>query len=205
MKTRILVLASCLLAFASQAQQTKKELWKWTDANGVVHFSDVPGPGAVKVNLTVSEAQPRPAGSGPAASPASSTPDDSSPAVTVNYTSLEILQPEDQASYFEADVTVSVRLRSEPALAGDDTLRLYLDGESVAGPPNSLEYTLSGLDRGTHTLTAQIVNASGKEQIRSRPVVFYIKQVTTIAPRAVGPNVKPPPSARPPRPTPTGG
>jgi hypothetical protein len=125
--------------------------------------------------------------------------------VTVNYTSLEILQPEDQASYFEADATVSVRLRSEPALAGDDTLRLYLDGESVAGPPNSLEYTLSGLDRGTHTLTAQIVNASGKEQIRSRPVVFYIKQVTTIAPRAVGPNVKPPPSTRPPRPTPRGG
>ncbi len=205
MKTRILVLASCLLAFASQAQQTKKELWKWTDANGVVHFSDVPGPGAVKVNLTVSEAQPRPAGSGPAASPASSTPDDNSPAVTVNYTSLEILQPEDQASYFEADATVSVRLRSEPALAGDDTLRLYLDGESVAGPPNSLEYTLSGLDRGTHTLTAQIVNANGKEQIRSRPVVFYIKQVTTIAPRATGPNVKPPTSTRPPRPTPRGG
>jgi hypothetical protein len=202
MKTRILVLLSCLLAFASQAQETKKELWKWTDSNGVVHYSDVPGPGAVKVDLTVTEAQPRPVVAAPAAGPSSSTPSKPAAPATVTYTSLEIWQPEDQTSYFEADTTVNVRLRSDPAIAADDSLLLYLDGKLVEGPRNSLEYSLSGVERGAHSLTAQVLDIKGKEKIRSKSVVFYIKQTTTIAPRAVGPNVKPPPSVRP---TPRGG
>jgi hypothetical protein len=202
MKTRILVLLSCLLAFASQAQETKKELWKWTDSNGVVHYSDVPGPGAVKVDLAVTEAQPRPAVAAPAAGPSSSTAAKPAAPATVTYTSLEIWQPEDQASYFDADTTVNVRLRSDPAIAADDSLLLYLDGKLVEGPRNALEYSLSGVERGAHSLTAQVLDIKGKEKIRSKSVVFYIKQTTTIAPRAVGPNVKPPPSVRP---TPRGG
>ena len=202
MKTRILVLLSCLLAFASQAQETKKELWKWTDSNGVVHYSDVPGPGAVKVDLTVTEGQPRPTVAAPAAGPSSSTAAKPAAPATVTYTSLEIWQPEDQTSYFEADTTVNVRLRSDPAIAADDSLLLYLDGKLVEGPRNALEYSLSGVERGAHSLTAQVLDTKGKEKIRSKSVVFYIKQTTTIAPRAVGPNVKPPPSVRP---TPRGG
>jgi hypothetical protein len=202
MKTRILILVSCLLAFASQAQEAKKELWKWTDSNGVVHYSDVPGPGAVKVDLTVIEGQPRPTVAAPAAGTASSTPAKPSAAATVSYASLEIWQPADQTSYFEADTSVNVRLRSDPALAADDSLLLYLDGKLIEGPRNALEYTLSGVERGAHSLTAQILDNTGKEKIRSKSVVFYIKQVTTVAPRAVGPNVKPPPNARP---TPRGG
>jgi len=202
MKTRILVLLSCLLAFASQAQESKKELWKWTDSNGVVHYSDVPGPGAVKVDLTVTEGQPRPTVAAPAAGPSSSTAAKPAAPATVTYTSLEIWQPEDQASYFEADSTVNVRLRSDPAIAADDSLLLYLDGKLIEGPRNALEYSLSGVERGAHSLTAQVLDIKGKEKIRSKSVVFYIKQTTTIAPRAVGPNVKPPPSVRP---TPRGG
>jgi hypothetical protein len=202
MKTRILVLASCLLAFASQAQQAKKELWKWTDSNGVVHYSDVPGPGAVKVDLSVTEGQPRPTVAAPAPVTASSTPAKSTAAATVTYTSLEIWQPENGASFFGADATVNVRLRSEPQVSSDDSLLLFLDGKLVEGPTNAVDYTLSNLERGAHSVTAQILDVKGKEKIRSQPVVFHIKQVTTIAPRAVGPNVKPPPNARP---TPRGG
>jgi hypothetical protein len=45
-----------------------------------------------------------------------------------------------------------------------------------------------------------IRDATGNEKIRSQPVVFYMKQNTIIAPRAVGPGVRPVP-----RPTPRGG
>jgi hypothetical protein len=198
MKTRIVVLASCLLAFAAQAQEAKKELWMWKDANGVIHYSDVPGPGAKRVDLTVIEAQPRPAAM-PAPRPTAASAAQTA-AAPVAYTSLEIWQPENGQSYFEADATVSVRIRSEPAVAPDDQLLLYLDGQRVEGPTNSLDYSLSNLERGAHSLTAQILDARGKEKIRSQPVVFHKKQVTTIAPRAVGPNLK-----APPRPTPRGG
>jgi hypothetical protein len=45
-----------------------------------------------------------------------------------------------------------------------------------------------------------IRDARGVERIRSQPVVFHMKQNTIIAPRAVGPGVRPVP-----RPTPRGG
>ena len=147
MKTRILVLASCLLAFASQAQETTKELWTWRDANGVVHFSDTPGPGAKRVDLVVpGSAVGRRDGTVGAA--AASAPAKPAAAPGVTYTSLEIWQPENGASFFEADATVSVRLRSEPELSAGDSLLLFLDGQLVEGPVNSLDYTLSALDRG---------------------------------------------------------
>jgi hypothetical protein len=188
MNTRWLLLA-CLLAFASQAQEAKKELWKWTDASGVVHYSDVPGPGAVKVDLAVTEGQSRPAPA-PAAG-AQGAPVKPAAAPGTTYTSLEIWQPSNGESFFGADATVSVRMRSEPSVSGDDSLLLYLDGKLVEGPTNSLDYTLANLDRGAHSVTATILDVKGKEKIRSQPVVFHIKQPTTIPPAAVGPNVKP--------------
>ena len=64
----------------------------------------------------------------------------------------------------------------------------------------SLDYTLASLERGAHSITATISDANGNEKIRSQPVVFHMKQNTIIAPRAVGPGVRPVP-----RPTPRGG
>jgi hypothetical protein len=198
MKTRILVLASCLLAFASQAQQSTKELWTWKDANGVVHFSDTPGPGAKRVDLVVTGPPSGGATQQPAATASAGAQPPAAPATT--YTLLEIWQPENGASFFDANATVNVRIRTEPAVAEGDSLQLYLDGTRVEGAGNGLDYTLENLDRGAHSITATIRDAKGVEKIRSQPVVFYMKQNTIIAPRAVGPGVRPVP-----RPTPRGG
>jgi hypothetical protein len=198
MKTRILILASCLLAFASQAQETKKELWTWRDANGVVHFSDTPGPGAKRVDLVVTGPPSGGATQQPAATPSAGAQPPAAPATT--YTLLEIWQPENGASFFDANATVNVRIRTEPAVAEGDSLQLYLDGKRIDGAGSGLDYTLENLDRGAHSITATIRDARGNEKIRSQPVVFYMKQNTIIAPRAVGPGVRPVP-----RPTPRGG
>ena len=40
MKTRT-VLLGCLLAMAVQAQESRRELWTWKDANGVTQYSDL--------------------------------------------------------------------------------------------------------------------------------------------------------------------
>lgn len=55
MKTWLLLLG-CLLAFASSAQSSRREVWQWKDANGVTHFSDYPAPGARKIVLNGSPA-----------------------------------------------------------------------------------------------------------------------------------------------------
>jgi hypothetical protein len=194
MKTRFLLLASCLLAFASQAQEAKVEMWMWKDANGVVHYSDVPGPGAVKVDINVSKGQPGAAPATPDAS-ASASPAPAREAGT--YTSLTIVQPANETSYFEADAVVDVQISSDPSLADGDRVYLYLDGRQVGNSGDAQSYSLPSVERGAHSLIAVIFDAQAREKIRSRPVVFYMKQNTIGTPSAMGPLVKPKPKPRP--------
>jgi hypothetical protein len=188
MKTRMLLLG-CLLAMAVQAQESKRELWTWKDANGVTQFSDRPVPGAKRVEL---------AGvSSPAAAPAAAAGQPAARApvpAPVQYRALAFVTPQNEESFFGADATVAVRLRSEPELATGHRMVVYLDGRQV-GEGN--EHTLAELARGAHSLTAVIFDDQGNERMRSAPRVFYIKQPTTITPRAVGPNVRPPPKPAP--------
>jgi len=190
MKTRMLLLLGCLLAVAVQAQDTRRELWTWKDANGVTQYSDRPVPGAKKVQLTTAA----PAEAAPAA-PSTITASAGKPAAApaVQYQSLEIWQPENGESFFGADATVNVRMRSEPTVAAGDRLLLFLDGKLVEGGGAAYEYTLTDLERGAHSITATILDDKGNEKIRSEPRVFHIKQPTVIAPQAVGPNLKPKP------------
>ena len=189
MKTRMLLLG-CLLAVAVQAQETRHELWTWKDANGVTQYSDRPVPGAKKVQLTTTA----PAEAPPVAPSTTPTPA-AKPAAApaVQYQSLEIWQPENGESFFGADATVNVRLRSEPTVAAGDRLLLFLDGKLVEGGGAAYEYTLADLERGAHSITATILDDQGNEKIRSEPRVFHIKQPTVIAPKAVGPALKPKP------------
>lgn len=197
MNTRVLLLLGCLLTLPVQGQEIKRELWVWKDANGVTHYSDRPEPGAKKVEISQPPPQPPPAR--PATPVKSAGPSSSAATSPVEYQSLEIWQPENGESFFGADATVNVRMRSEPELAAGDRLLLYLDGKLVEGDPTSLEYNLDALERGVHSLAAVILDTSGKEKIRSEPRVFHIKLPTVVPPQAVGPGLRPQP---PPRPTP---
>ncbi len=203
MKTWLLLLG-CLLAFASSAQSSRREVWQWKDADGVTHFSDNPAPGARKIVLNGSPAStpaPRPA------SAAAATRSAAQPAAAeVVYDRLEIWSPESGASFFEADSVVSIRIRSEPELGPTDRLLTYLDGKLLPGE-NAMEHSLSNVDRGVHSVTSVIVNRDGRELIRSEPVVFHMRQVSLANPRSQGPAVRPPqpmPMPRPPAP-PRGG
>jgi hypothetical protein len=187
MKTCVALLGS-LLALAAVAQEVKREVWVWTDQNGVTQYSDRPVPGARKLQLSTASPEPPPARAPAAAAPATAA----KPAVrNVEYARVEIWQPENGQTFFGADATVDVRMRTEPALDGADTLLLYLDGQLVETAPDALEHTFSNLERGAHTLSAVIMGENGNEKIRSDPRVFHIKQPTVIQPQAVGPNLKP--------------
>jgi hypothetical protein len=120
----------------------------------------------------------------------------------VEYSSLEIWQPDQGESFFGADASVEVRIRVEPELAPGHRLLLYMDGKLVEGPVNTTEYTLAGLERGAHLLTAAISDEQGMVIFRSNQRSFQIRQPTVIQPRAVGPNLKPKP---PPTPAPKPG
>ena len=188
MKTSLLLLG-CLLALTSQAQ-TRRDVWQWRDENGVTHFSDYPHPGARKITLNGSP----PASTAPQAAVATRSP---TAAVTaqVQYDRLEILTPGDDEAFFENDVEVVVRLRSEPALGEGDRLATYLDGQLLP-EINVLEHRLSGLSRGAHTVMSAIYGRDGTEKVRSPEVTFHLKQTTVTNPRNQGPALRPRPQPR---------
>jgi hypothetical protein len=195
MKTWVLLLG-CLLAAASLAQTTttRREVWEWKDANGVTHYSDAPAPGARKIVIVGSTTTPVPPNVAPRAGQPANTP--AAQPAPVNYTRLEIWQPENGASFFGLDSTVNVRIRSEPEVQPGDRLLTYLDGKLVSDQSTN-EHVLSGVERGAHSLTSVILDGRGNERIRSQPVVFHIKQVPANNPANRGPALRPPPAPTP--------
>ena len=188
MNIRVLLLLGCLFALSSQAQESRRALWTWTDANGVTHFSDRPVAGARQVEIATFT--PAPQVTTPEASGAAVAGE--TRAAAFKYQSLEIWQPENGESFFGADAAVGVRVRSEPSLASGHRQLLYLDGKLVDGATNAESHTLTNLQRGVHSLAAVILDDKGNELIRSEPRVFHIRQPTINAPAAVGPNLRPP-------------
>lgn len=195
MKTRLLVLAAIVCVSSVHAQQAKREVWIWTDANGVTNISDRPVAGARRTEIATFSS---PAPEGASAPASTGAREQTAPAM--QYRLLEIWEPEQDASFFGADVAVNVRMRVEPDLAPGHRILLFLDGQRVEGATDALEYTLTGVARGAHSLTAVIRDAGSTELFRSQPRVFHVRQPTVNSPAAVGPNLRPRPPTPAPRP-----
>lgn len=149
-------------------------VWKWRDADGVVHYSDQPVPGAEQIGVqTLSTFSSVPVGSGSSNS-AAAKPQASS----VTYTNVEIWKPSAEMTITAGTGgQVSVGARVEPALAKDHRLALYMDGRLVPGfPQQGMEYDMAEVDRGAHTLVLAVVDAQGKQVTTSAPVQFYVQR-----------------------------
>ena len=193
MKTFVLMLG-CLLATASLAQSatSRREVWEWKDANGVKHYSDYPSPGARKIVIVGAIATPTATTAAPATPASKATPMAAGAASSTQYSRLEIWSPESGQSFYGADATVDIRMRSEPTLAQGDRLLTYLDGKLLPGE-NQYEHNLSNLDRGAHSVTSVILDAQGNEKIRSSPLVFHVREPSVIDnSRSQGPSLRPP-------------
>jgi hypothetical protein len=198
MGTRLIVLCCLCAALAAPVQGATTQMWVWVDSQGVKHFSDKPVPGAKLISIASMEPSEPPRPAAPPPRTPSTAPRTPPAKASVQYDLLEIFQPADGETFFGSDAVVNVRVRSEPDLASGDQMRLYLDGNLVEGDPTAREFSLSGLERGAHSIRAQIVDAQGKPKTLSEPRMIHIRHNTVGTPRAVGPILRPPP----PRPTP---
>jgi hypothetical protein len=150
--------------------------YRWVDADGVVHYSDTPGPGAKKIDLPEAQtyrAPPAPAVSAPAVSVKPGT-----------YQSCAIAQPASEATLFETEsVTVSVSL--QPGLRTGDTLNVSFDGRIIApSAPDALDFRVSPIDRGAHTVSVTVRDADNKAVCTSVPITFYVRQPSVLTPQS---------------------
>ena len=173
MQLRILVLLLGLfLAGAAQAQA-----YKWTDEDGVVHYSDRPQPGAQEVDLGKYSA---PQGNSLVRKPlpqrASATEQDD--AGTFRYDSLTVASPAAEETLWNIGGVLNVSLSLSPALQSGHRVRAYFDGAPVEA--GGLSFQLQEVYRGEHNLQAEVIDATGKVMIRSQPSRFYVQQTSLL-------------------------
>jgi hypothetical protein len=164
-----------LTAFTVQAAV----IYKWVDADGVVHYSDQSSPGAEKIvtavpNLTAGGAHN---GGTPSALPQRSLQGG------LNYTEFSIVSPTPEQTFFGDDV-VAVRLNLSPALRPNQSITWHLNGKQLDYPPTALSFALPHLDRGTYALAATITDQQTSESQTSNSVTFFVHQPSALSPQS---------------------
>lgn len=171
---------------------------KSIDADGVVSYADVPAaecPEAVKLP-DYSRYSPRPIQRPPPATDNGGA--DAAPAFA-GYTSIEIVSPEVDGTVRNNEGKVPVSIALQPALQADHKVRLFVDGEQVRGAFNGLDIELSGIERGTHQLRAEVLDIGGKSLIGTANTSFTLRKIGLLD------GARPPPVNPIPRSAPGGG
>lgn len=155
----------CLLLLGLPAMA---DVYTYTDSEGNRVFTDQPRGNAKKVEIAPTN------GMNQTAPPTVRMPVPAAqPTPLATYQLLRILVPEPDATVQEGSSgNLIVTLTSDPALMEGHNYRLLIDGKEAAPPARSPVIPLTNLDRGTHQLAAEILDAEGRilERTPSQPV-----------------------------------
>jgi Domain of unknown function (DUF4124) len=153
-------------------------IYKWTDADGVVHYSDQAVPGAEKI---VTSSASNGVGKGTRAPADRSAPAQIS-TPTPQQVEVSIDSPSPEQVFF-GDEIVPVHLHLQPELQSDQSISWHLNGKTLDDQaPTAQSFNLQGLPRGTYAIAATVTNGSGQAQ-SSPSVTFYVRQPSELAPQ----------------------
>lgn len=169
-----LISLACSVAFATT-------VYKWVDENGVIHYSDQPHPNAQK--LQVEGVQTYSSRSASVREPAESE----SASTTPNpYKGCAIAQPLEQQNLPNAQ-SVFVRVAADPVPRGGDRVYITMDGQGLnGGQPTGLSFNVTPIDRGSHSVSAQIRSPDGTILCQTPNVTFYVQQPNLFSPGTSG-------------------
>jgi Domain of unknown function (DUF4124) len=180
MHPRGLWIVACLLAaLAAQAAV----VYRWVDAEGVVHYSDQPVPGAEKI-ITAGRSSLN--GSSAASTPANSNPNGQQPrpgaAGQARTIAITIVSPQPEQNFFN-DEPISVVL-SQPELTPDQSVTWHLNGRELSDQsPRATQFVLPNPGRGTFAIAAIITNQMTGEVQSTPSVTFYVHEPSLLSPQ----------------------
>jgi hypothetical protein len=133
-------------------------VYKWTDSSGQVHYTDQRKEGAQPVDL------PEPSVYTPVPVPSAtqSPGTGAGDAAVSDYDLLEVSTPTEGES-----------IRNNEG--------------KIPGELSTTGATLSNLNRGSHSLKARVIDASGQELISSQPVTFHLRRESKLFPQRLKP------------------
>ncbi|TWD46352.1 DUF4124 domain-containing protein [Pseudomonas sp. SJZ131] len=179
MKRWLLILS--LLAMTSTAMA---DVYTYIDKQGNRVFTDQPGHGnAKRVPLATSN---RMTANPTGAAPVTAAEKTAEPA-PFRYDMLRVLVPEPDATLRSSAGELIVSVTSEPGLQRGHRYRLLLDGKATAEPGPSPVFALSNIDRGSHNLSVEILDAQGRTVERTANQPFHMLRISLAQKRQVKP------------------
>jgi hypothetical protein len=164
-----------ILLFALPATASSAPAWTWVDADGLVHYSDQPVPGARRIELANAQgfglAVPQPRG-----------PREDAPGRATPYESIEIVSPSDQETLWNIGTTLNVVVQFRPALQPGHRFDVVLDGQRRNLNTSSPRTTVANVFRGAHTMEIVVIDAAGAEIMRSGARSFFVQQTSVQSP-----------------------
>jgi hypothetical protein len=170
------LLLAGLAAFGGQAAV----VYKWTDADGVVHYSDQSVPGAEKIYTAGGSSASASGAPAASSSPAGAKKE----AAGLGYATFAIISPTPEQTFF-GDEVVAVNLSLEPGLKPEQTITWHLNGKELED--TSSHFALPRLDRGAYVIAATITDQASGESRTSDSVTFYVRQPSELSPQHKNP------------------
>jgi hypothetical protein len=173
---RTLLLCLLLVGLPAAAQ-----VYTYVDADGNRVFTDRPtSDNAERIELPATNNMSLPASAPPA-------PVAAPPAPAPSYRMLRILLPLPDATIRDNAGNLIVTATSEPALHSGHRFRLLLDGQARGEGGRSPVFSLENIDRGTHQLAVEIVDAKGRTLERTPNQPLHMLRISLVQKRLVNP------------------
>jgi hypothetical protein len=145
-------------------------VYKSRDAEGNVIFSDVPSEGAETIEIeeaqTINIPEPVRLRDRPATK---LSPKE------ISYNRFEIITPENDATIRSNEGIVNIGIEMSPVLDEKHIIVFMMDGQQVSSG-KALQLSLKEIDRGTHTVSALIMNENKEVLKHSNTSTFHLKK-----------------------------
>jgi Domain of unknown function (DUF4124) len=154
-------------------------IYRWVDADGVVHYSDQQQPGAERIVTSAPNTSPAGARSPANGSQAARRPSSGS----LNYSEFTIASPQPDQTFFGTD-PVPVHLNLSPGLQPGHSITWHMNGKQLDEQQNSMSFAITQLDRGTYSVVATITDQQTGESLSSNSVTFFVRQTGANSPQS---------------------
>ena len=152
------------------------DAYRWVDDEGVVQYTDRPHPGAVRIVLLSSPAQPPRPRTANTVTPQEADTAAETAAEAPNYQSINIASPGPEETLWNIAGSLNVTVNLQPGLQQGDQVRVHIDGapQMVSGT----SFVLPEIYRGVHNIQVEVIDQAGQLRIRSVNNRFYVQQTS---------------------------
>lgn len=172
MKKTVAVVSLVLMTSTAGA-----DAYKWKDSEGRIHYSDRPVEGAELVKsipLTTYKSPPIAARPTEGSNQADTDP--------VNYASFAFVSPANDTTVRDNAGNIAIQLSVDPPLRQGHSIALTIDGTPAEKTVQATTFTLSDVNRGTHTLQAAIVDSEGNTLIETQTTTVHMQRISILSP-----------------------